>query len=31
MRKPEIFQLSVAASFEGLTSKEKLYAHHTAR
>ncbi|KAF7167696.1 hypothetical protein CNMCM5623_000943 [Aspergillus felis] len=31
MRKPEIFQLSVAGSFEALTSKEKLYAHHTAR
>jgi dipeptidyl-peptidase-3 len=31
MREPEIFQLSVAASFECLTSKEKLYAHHTAR
>ncbi|GFF22150.1 isoform 2 of dipeptidyl peptidase 3 [Aspergillus udagawae] len=31
MRKPEFFQLSVAASFEGLASKEKLYAHHTAR
>ncbi|GFF48981.1 dipeptidyl peptidase III [Aspergillus lentulus] len=31
MRKPEIFQLSVAAAFKGLSSKEKLYAHHTAR
>lgn len=31
MREPEIFQLSVAAAFEGLTSKEQLYAHHTAR
>ncbi|KAF4283237.1 hypothetical protein KXV52_009475 [Aspergillus fumigatus] len=30
MREPEIFQLSVAAAFEGLTSKEQLYAHHTA-
>ncbi|KAM0093320.1 hypothetical protein ACP6JD_003258 [Aspergillus fumigatus] len=30
MREPEIFQLSVAAAFEGITSKEQLYAHHTA-
>ncbi|GKZ19007.1 bifunctional diacylglycerol diphosphate phosphatase/phosphatidate phosphatase [Aspergillus brasiliensis] len=30
MVKPQIYQLSVAAAFDGLSPQEKLYAHHMA-
>ncbi|KAI2899508.1 hypothetical protein CBS76997_2363 [Aspergillus niger] len=31
MVKPQIYQLSVAVAFDGLSPQEKLYAHHMAR
>ncbi|PYH64693.1 dipeptidyl peptidase III [Aspergillus vadensis CBS 113365] len=31
MVKPQIYQLSVAAAFDGLSPQEKLYAHHMAK
>ncbi|GAT27472.1 dipeptidyl peptidase III [Aspergillus luchuensis] len=31
MVKPQIYQLSVAAAFDGLRPQEKLYAHHMAK
>ncbi|OJJ75141.1 hypothetical protein ASPBRDRAFT_193801 [Aspergillus brasiliensis CBS 101740] len=31
MVKPQIYQLSVAAAFDGLSPQEKLYAHHMGR
>ncbi|QKX57989.1 uncharacterized protein TRUGW13939_05109 [Talaromyces rugulosus] len=31
MLQPQIFQLSVVAAFDALTSSEKLYAHHMSR